>query len=375
MRTRDRNTRRTKLSVKSLPQNWYFPTTRYRGSKRKMLPFIWKCTRDLTFDSVLDLFGGTGIVSMLFKRMGKQVTYNDYLQYNYLAAVALIENSDTKLTDEDLTFILSADNDIQVADFISDTFRGYYFTSVENQWLDKTIANISALDHFYSGQILRKKKALAIWSLGQACLIKRPFNLFHRKNLNLRTRNVKRNFGNKSTWETPFPIAFRRFTEEANQVIFDNNRQNKALCLDAFSIEHVRYDLVYLDAPYFFEGQSDTDYRELYHFLEGIAQYEHWLEKIDYTSYNLRLKRDVMRWPSQSTEKLRQTYSVLIDQFKDSIIVISHKSLSLVTTDTLRQMLQEHGKKVQVYEKPYTYALNKSNGKPQYNIECLIIGS
>ncbi len=363
------------LSIRKLPQDWIFPTTRYRGSKRKILPWIWQKVNGLSFDTTLDLFGGTASVSLLFKRMGKQVTCNDYLRYNYLSGVALIENSAIVLTNEDLAFLLSDDHDTANDCFIADTFRGYYFLDDENRWIDKTIVKILSLDAFYSGKTLRLKQALAIWALGQACLIKRPFNLFHRRNLKLRIRDVFRSFGNKSTWETPFPVAMRRFVEEANQAIFDNGHQNKALCLDAFQVEQVGYDLVYLDPPYFFENPSDVEYRELYHFLDGIAEYRKWPRKIDYTSYSLRLKRDVMRWPARSPNKLIEVYSTLIDRFKDSIIVISHKSGSLIPMSTIRRILIEKGKKVHLYKRPYKYALNKSNGKPIHNSECLFVAT
>jgi adenine-specific DNA-methyltransferase len=54
-----------------------FPTTRYQGSKRKLLLWLYKHISPLNFKSVLDVFGGTACVSYLFKIMDKQVTYND----------------------------------------------------------------------------------------------------------------------------------------------------------------------------------------------------------------------------------------------------------------------------------------------------------
>ena len=44
--------------------------------------------------------------------------------------------------------------------------------------------------------------------------------------------------------------------------------------------QNQKYDLVYLDPPYFFENQSDANYLMLYHFLDGIAQYKKWGELI-----------------------------------------------------------------------------------------------
>lgn len=363
-----------KNTISGLNESWNFPTSRYRGSKRKILPWIMDIVEDLQFDTVLDLFGGTGLVSMLFKRMSKQVTFNDYLKYNYSFAVALIENSGTYLTDEDLKFILPEKKSNMRGGFITDTFKGFYFTVDENKWIDATVENIFALDSVYSGITLKQKQAIATWSLGQACLIKRPFNLFHRKNLNLRMMDVSRTFGNKTTWETPFPDAMKRFTTEANLSVFDNCRENKALCGDAFKLKQNGYDLVYLDPPYFCKNQRDYDYREMYHFLEGLSQYHEWEKQIDFGSSNLRLKREAMRWPHSSVEGLTELFSKLIERFSDSIIVISHKSGSLVSSDVLKKLLIKHGKQVSLHKKPYKYALSRKNGKPDQNIECLFVG-
>ncbi len=363
------------LSIDGLPQEWQFPTTRYRGSKRKILPWIWGCIKDLQFDSALDLFGGTGSVSLLLKRMGKKVVFNDYLRFNYLSGVAFIENSTVQVTTNDLEFLLGHHSSVSASDFIARTFHRHYYRANENKWLDQFIANIHALSKFYKGTVLQQKQAIAIWSLGQACLIKRPFNLFHRRNLALRVRSAERNFGNKTTWDTPFPDAFLSFISEANASIFDNGIRNKAMHSDSLKVAQAGYGLVYLDPPYFFPEQTDFDYRDLYHFLEGISLYEKWPHLIDYSTHNLRLAKNGIHWPVHSETELTKIYASIVSRFKDSIIVISHKSGSTVPVGAIRKMLTENGKSVQAYWKRYKYALSKSNGEPRSNIEWLIIGS
>ena len=88
-------------------QNWKFPSTRYQGSKRKLISWIYEQIGDIQFDSALDLFGGTGVVSYLMKNMGKCVTYNDYLRFNHYIGLALIQNSFIKLSSEDVEFLLN----------------------------------------------------------------------------------------------------------------------------------------------------------------------------------------------------------------------------------------------------------------------------
>jgi adenine-specific DNA-methyltransferase len=362
-----------KLVIKDLSPDWLFPTTRYRGSKRKILSWIWEELKDIPFNTVLDLFGGTGIVSLLFKRMGKSVTYNDYLFFNYTGAIALIENSKIRLSSADIAY-LTQPSEYKRSGFISTTFRDYYFLDYENEWLDDILTRIENLNHFYSGKELFQKKAIAIWALGQACLIKRPFNLFHRKNLNLRLNDVERNFGNKTTWETPFSVAFERFVWEANSVVFDNKLTNTATHQNAIEYDSSNFDLVYFDPPYFFSGQKYEDYLSLYHFLDGIAQYGAWPNLIDKGASTLTIAQKYDKWPSKSTEQLTSIYESLIKKFKKSVIVISHKAGSSVPVASLERILIENGKTVSINKRQYSYALNKQNGNSHKNTECLIIG-
>lgn len=355
---------------------WRFPSTRYRGSKRKILSWIWEKTKTIEFDTALDVFGGTGVVSILFKQMGKSTTFNDSLYFNQQAGLAFIENNQHTLGDDEIEFIAQSDNHFGRVEsgFIEGTFKGFYFKDEENRWLDCAIHAIREVGTSYSGHQRRAKIALAFWSLGQACLIKRPFNLFHRKNLYMRTAEVERSFGNKTTWDTPFPDAFKRFAKEANDVVFDNGRSNCAIRKDAFSIDGSGYDLVYIDPPYFFPGQKDVSYRKIYHFLEGLVRYDDWANLIDYDSYNYRLLPGKNGWPARSRHKLESRMQHLISSFANSKIVISHKSGSLVQLSFIERSLELVGKDVRKFYSRYNYALSGSNGKPRKNIEWLIIG-
>ena len=170
------------------PFNYPFPSTRYQGSKRALVNWIWDNMGHLTFDSVLDVFGGTGAVSHLFKNAGKRVIYNDALTFNWMIGVALIENRSEMLSDADLDAILMPNPDIHYPDFIQKTFQNIYFTDDENAWLDRVIYHI---DHILKNPY---QQALARFALCQACIIKRPYNLFHRANLYIRTAQVERSF-------------------------------------------------------------------------------------------------------------------------------------------------------------------------------------
>ncbi|MGB2843030.1 MAG: DNA adenine methylase, partial [Halobacteriota archaeon] len=104
------------------------PTTRYQGSKSKIVEWIWGNIKELNFESALDAFGGTGIVGYFLKMKGKRVFYNDILGSNYYIGTALIENDAVKLSGEDIAFLLQPHLDINYPTFIQDTFSDIYYT-------------------------------------------------------------------------------------------------------------------------------------------------------------------------------------------------------------------------------------------------------
>ena len=195
-----------------------FPTTRYQGNKRKVLPMIHNSLKDVKFNTVLDACGGSGSVSYLFKKMGKEVTYNDKLRFNYLIGKAIIENDEITNTEDECRKIIKPVGGQTYKNFIAKTFKDVYYLTKENKWLDIVSTNIISMNGV-NKPVSEYKAALAYYALFQSCMIKRPFNLFHRKNLEIRTNDVVRNFGNKKTWERSFDSHFLQFSKEANNLL------------------------------------------------------------------------------------------------------------------------------------------------------------
>ena len=334
------------------------PSTRYQGSKAKLVNWIWESTKDLEFDSVLDIFGGTAVVGYMYKRKGKEVCYNDYLKSNYLVGLSLIENNHIRLTNGDIEKLLKHDPFQNYRYFISDTFKDIYYTDEENQWLDMVVQNIAKLDNEY-------KKTLAYNALFQSCLVKRPFNLFHRKNLYLRLADVSRSFGNKTTWDRPFAEHFYNFIFEVDGLVFDNQRQNRALNLDAIRVES-NFDLVYIDPPYTSQAGTTVDYLQFYHFLDGLSQYDHWREHIDYRSKHRTFRKGNNPW--NNPKLIRQTFKNLLERFRNSILVISYREDGIPSIVEIVEYLETLGKKVTVKSLTYRYVLSNN-----HSTEVLII--
>jgi adenine-specific DNA-methyltransferase len=356
----------------SMPNFDKFPITRYQGSKRKIRRWLYDNVKNLEFNSVLDAFGGSGTVSYLFKQMGKEVTYNDKLKFNSIIGKAIIENQRNKFTEKDIQDLYEWIENNPHEQFIQENFGGIYYPRRENIWLDGMNTGILNMNH-YRGETLENKKALAYYALFQACLIKRPFNLFHRRNLNIRTANVERKFGNKVTWEQPFDGLFTRFIGEVNSLVFNSGVDCQSTNQSVFDIEEGEHDLVYLDPPYFAaEGSNEnSNYLKCYHFLEGLANYDEWPDLIDYNTPNLRFEgSEVDR--DFNKENITHTLEELIWKFQESTIVISYKSGGIPSIAQLVEIMKRYKGHVYTTRKEYSYSLNRNNGGSIK--EVLIIG-
>ncbi|MBI4786537.1 MAG: DNA adenine methylase [Chloroflexi bacterium] len=340
----------TQLFLPTLPREPVFPSTRYQGSKLKIADWIWENIRDLHFEIALDAFGGTGAVSHLLKRQSKTVFYNDVLVFNYLIGLALIENHRVTLTESDIAWLLDTHTQVRYQDFIQQTFADIFFTDEENRWLDHVVGNIRALDDKY-------KQALAYFALFQACIAKRPYNLFHRRNLYLRTAEVERTFGNKTTWDTPFEEHFRNYIAEANAGVFDNGKPNVATQSDVFEIEG-EFDLVYVDPPYVSADGVGVDYLDFYHFLEGIADYEHWADRIDHRLKHKGLIHSRSVWCDKN--KIHDAFDRLFAKFRNSILVVSYRSNGIPSVGELTFLLQKYkGSVLEAERTDYQYVLSR----------------
>ena len=237
------------------------PATRYYGSKRRVVEKIWAALQEnhIDFDSMLDLFGGTGIVSYYMAKKGKAVLYNDILSFNCEIATALLQSPKGVFTETCALNLLQRVPGRVYQTIIEDNFEDIYYPREENRLIDTVIQNISFLND--------DERASAYYVLFQSCMIKRPFNIFHRRNLNLRTSFIKANFGNKTTWEQSFESLFVKFTQELNEFQFAVLPRVEVSNMSALHCDR-EADLVYIDTPYFREKQSAAITLSLIHISE-----------------------------------------------------------------------------------------------------------
>lgn len=338
-----------------------FPNTRYYGSKKRILKWIYENLKDLEFKTVLDCFGGTASVSLLFQTMNKHVTFNDALKSNTIFANVLlrggISNKQLFKYEQLFTQIMPVKNG-----FISSNFQNIFFLDRENEWLDGAINTINNLPN-------KIDKQVCLYVLCQACLMKRPFNIFHRANLYLRTADVKRKFGNLTTWNTPFIDITKRILYELHKLPVKKESNFKVLATKSAEEIKNKYDLVYIDPPYITDKINGDGYWKKYHFLEGLVNYEDWALNIDNTTKIKMLKSNdnIKKWESKN--EFKQRLFDLIEYHKNSIVVLSYMTNAIPSINELEEFFKLHFKEITINIFPLSHALAKSK-----RTEILMIG-
>jgi adenine-specific DNA-methyltransferase len=327
------------------------------------LDWIFENIKSIEFKTVLDAFGGTASTSLLFKAMGKDVTYHDAFTFNKYVAETVLGD---KLSVSRAQFLRFLSEVKPMNGFIAKTFQNCYYTEPENQWLD------GCADKIFSAVLSNQQKALYLYTLFQACLQKRPFNLFHRVNLNLRlNRTVKRNFGNYTTWQRSFTELMLRSYDELSASLWKGRGDIKIL--EPSNVAEIKsgFDLVYLDPPYIsrIDRYNEDDYWKKYHFLEGLSQYRQWTEMIDKeSSLKCMPIPEIFRGWNHRTSFAKQLYAV-IRKHKKSIVVLSYVSDAVPSEDSIAKLFRGLFREVSVHSKEHAHALAKKKKR-----ELLFIG-
>lgn len=311
-----------------------YPSTRYMGSKAKLLEIIWDVASAFDFDSVLDLFSGSGAVSYLFKANGKQVISNDYMTFTSQITKALIENNHTKLTDKDMNILL--DTSIETDGFVKKTFEGVYFDDFDNAFIDRIRTTISKLSNQY-------KIALANAAISRACMKKRPRGIFA-------YTGFRYDDGRKDLQMT-LEEHFIKAVNELNDAVFNNNQKNKSKNMDSLKCMS-RADLVYLDPPYY-STRSDNEYVRRYHFVEGIVR--------DWKDVEMQWETKTKKFKSypsafSSYQGAYDAFDKLFKRHRKSILLVSYSSNSLPTKEEILNLMAKYKKHVDVVEIDYKYS-------------------
>ncbi len=245
-------------------QHYKMPQPQYLGSKYKLLEWITNFI-PTGVQSVLDGFGRSQSVAFEFKKLGFQVTTNDFLNFCHQTGIALIENKDILFTDEDIKklFTLNANKRS-----VMSNYKDIFFSDKECILLDNLRWNIDLIECKY-------KKAIAFAVINRSLTRKTIMGHFAHTKAIAYANNPERIKRNPSIAKCISEL-FLDLIDEYNAAIFNNGMENISYnqnILDLLpNLQDI--DLVYYDPPY---CSSHSDYQSFYHLLETFV--ENWTEK------------------------------------------------------------------------------------------------
>lgn len=337
----------TDKKTEGLDKGFPFAPTRYYGSKRRQISWLAQRLLELKPTLALDAMGGTGTVTHALSTLGISVTYSDILAFNVRAAKGLFCKSGLDLAHLDSV----VDSVLPTHGVVARNFRDIFYTDTENRWLD---GFMEALERGEAGDATDA----AFYAVIQACLKKRPFNLFHRANLYMRTANVERTFGNAVTWERDFASevkkAFRNLVSVRESLVAP---VRVASARDVLAHDDA-FDLVYIDPPYFPRHGNPDTYVRRYHFLEGLADYQLWEKKIDKAS------RIRSFYPTYQPDEWRTGSNVLTGlecaalKYTKAKIAVSYIEGEHPSIDQIIRVLHRHRARVRKFSMETTTALS-----------------
>lgn len=330
-----------------------FPSTRYMGSKSKLLSEIWQVSSRFDFDSVIDLFSGSGIVSYMYKAQGKKVISNDYMTMAGVMTKALIENNEVVLPIDEAKELMR--NNGQIDTFVQETFKGIYYSDEDNLFIDIVRSNIKQLENEY-------KKAIAMEALIRACVKKRPRGIFTYV-------GDRYNDGRKDLKKT-FEDQFLEAVEVINNAVFDNSRINTSYNMDSMLLKQSA-DLVYIDPPYY-TPKSDNQYVRRYHFVEGLAR--DW-KGIEIQEHTITKKFKSYPTPFSTKNGASDAFDNIFKQYKDSILIVSYSSNSLPSLEDMIKLLKRYKQNVDVVPINYMYSFGTRTNTTRNKVqEYIFVG-
>lgn len=348
---------RDKAKLEDLPaQVSAYPTTRFMGSKRKLLAEIWAAASRFNAETVIDLFSGSGIVGYMFKTQGKAVISNDYMAMSATFTKAMVENNTVTLSEEEAKALLVPTD--KSDHFVATKFKGLYYTDEENELIDTIRANICLISCPY-------KKAIAMSALIRACTKKRPRGIF--------TYVGQRYNDGRKDLQTTLAQHFLDAVEAVNGAVFDNGKVNASRHGDAMELDCPHADLVYIDPPYY-SPLSDNEYVRRYHFVEGLARDWNGVEIQEHTQTK---KFKSYPTPFSSRAGASEAFERLFRKYADSVLIVSYSSNSLPTQEEMVAIMKKYKDHVEVIPVDYKYSFgNQNDAKTNKNSvqEYLFVG-
>lgn len=332
-----------RAAVLAHPGYYGIQNRRFLGNKYKLLSFI----KDIvdqeigSYQSVCDIFAGTGVVGAAFNSRGIKVISNDILFSSYASLKCFLgpHNLNFDKLCEKINYL----NSLRARpNYFSDNFSETYFT-YENASLVGTIREEIEKVAFDENEKFALISSL-IYAVDKVANTVGHYDAFRKKMTS--TQKVK----------LKYP-----------KILTSENRNNEIYNEDANSlIRKIKADILYLDPPYNSRQYSDT-----YHLLENLT---HW-HKPELHGVAKKMDRSHIK-SRYSLKSAAETLRDLIDNADVKNILVSYnntgdtkhgRSNSRITDEEMVKILESKGK-VKVFEKNYK-AFSSGKSSSEGNVE------
>ena len=315
---------------------------RYIGNKFKLLPFISGIldSEQIKFNSIADIFAGTGVVSEYFLGNQKYVIINDILYSNFIFYTAWLSNEyyNPKLITEILNYYNNSD-DYLTDNYFSDTFSNTYYHYEDA----KKIGSIREHLESIKSLLLNREYAIILTSLLYSA------------------DKIANSVGHFESYLQKQPIAKGVYLKELNIKQYKYSPQIYQKDANTL-IKEIETDVLYIDPPY-----NSRQYINFYHVLENLAEWQ----KPKVFGKTLKMERENKK-SSYSTAKAKSVLKDLVSNAKTNYIVLSYNntykansiaSINKISEQDILEILENIGY-VKQFKMDYRYF---NAGKTNFN--------
>ncbi len=306
---------------------------RYLGNKNSILYFIEDIINSEIgeFNSLCDLFSGTGVVGSYFNSEDKKIISNDLLYSNYISLYAFL--SDDKFNEKKVLKLINEFNNLESKkdNYFSINFGNRYF-SLENA---KKIGEIREAinDKYLKNEINFKEKAILLTSLLYAM------------------DRIANTVGHYDAYIKK-AIPQKKLKLKMLDTEVEKNKNNKIYDLDAnILIREIESDILYIDPPY-----NSRQYCDAYHLLENLIKWD------KPNVFGVAKKFDRTHLKSEYNKaNATKAFADLIDNAKVKYILFSYNNMAdkgnsrsnaRIKDEDIKEILSKKGK-IKIFEKEY----------------------
>lgn len=220
---------------------------RYLGNKFKLLTFIEEILANKcpNFESLCDIFAGTGVVGSYFNKAHTRIISNDILTSNYVCLSAFLKTSvfDEQVIEKKIAYLNSLDCTDE--NYFSQNFGGTYFTHENARKIGNIRQTIDLIAETES------EKHILLCALIYA--------------VDKTANTVGHYDAYRKVLDTVQPLKLH-----VPAINYSHNGNNEVYKEDANTlVKNISCDVMYIDPPY-----NSRQYSDAYHLLENLAEWK-----------------------------------------------------------------------------------------------------